>query len=63
MERDAGGEDLIFPGAAPALAHEAQRWLAHLRADPQADLRRYAIGALLTLGAVACCGRRTSGAC
>jgi len=28
--------------------------LAHLRADPQADLGRYALGALLTVGAVAC---------
>lgn len=28
--------------------------LAHLRADPDADLGRYALGALLTVGAVAC---------
>ena len=28
--------------------------LAHLRANPQADFRRYALGALLTVGAVAC---------
>ncbi len=28
--------------------------MAHLRADPQADLGRYALGAVLTLGAVAC---------
>ena len=28
--------------------------LAHLRADPEADFSRYALGALLTVGAVAC---------
>ncbi|KNZ33748.1 MAG: membrane protein [Methylibium sp. NZG] len=28
--------------------------LAHLRADPQADLQRYALGALLAVGAVVC---------
>ena len=37
MERDAGGEDLIFPGAAPALAHEARRWLAQLGAERRAS--------------------------
>ena len=36
-DEDLGGEDLIFPGAAPALAHEARRWLTHLNAERRAS--------------------------
>ena len=39
-------------GAGIALVNQVE--LAHLRADPAADLTRYALGALLALGAVAC---------
>ena len=34
---DEGGQDLIFPAVAPALAAEARLWLAHLRAERRAS--------------------------
>jgi drug/metabolite transporter (DMT)-like permease len=43
---------LLLIGAGIALVNRVE--LAHLRADPQADLARYALGALLAVGAVAC---------
>ncbi len=43
---------LALTGAGIALVNQAE--LSALRADPSADLGRYAFGALLTLGAVAC---------
>lgn len=43
---------LLLIGAGIALVNHAE--LALLRADPQADLGRYASGALLALGALAC---------
>ena len=43
---------LALIGAGIALVNQAE--LAHLRADPAADLGRYALGALLAVGAVAC---------
>jgi drug/metabolite transporter (DMT)-like permease len=39
-------------GAGIALVNQVE--IAHLRADPEADLARYALGALLAVGAVAC---------
>jgi drug/metabolite transporter (DMT)-like permease len=47
----------LWPSLAPIAAGIAlvnQVELAALRADPQADLARYAVGTLLALGAVAC---------
>jgi drug/metabolite transporter (DMT)-like permease len=43
---------LALIGAGIALVNQVE--IAHLRADPQADVGRYALGALLALGAVAC---------
>ena len=43
---------LLLIGAGIACVNQAE--LAHLRADPRADLQAYALGALLALGAVAC---------
>ena len=43
---------LLLIGAGIACVNQAE--LAHLRADPHADLQAYALGALLALGAVAC---------
>jgi drug/metabolite transporter (DMT)-like permease len=43
---------LLLIGAGIALVNQVE--LAHLRADPQADLARYALGALLAAGAVVC---------
>jgi drug/metabolite transporter (DMT)-like permease len=43
---------LVLIAAGIACVNQVE--LAHLRADPQADLGRYALGALLTVGAVAC---------
>ena len=43
---------LLSIGAGIALVNHVE--IAHLRADPQADVARYALGALLAVGAVAC---------
>lgn len=43
---------LLLIGAGIALVNRVE--LEHLRADPNADLARYAIGGLLAIGAVAC---------
>ena len=43
---------LLLIGAGIACVNQAE--LTHLRANPQADLRAYALGALLALGALAC---------
>ena len=43
---------LALIGTGIALVNQVE--LAHLRADPQADLQRYALGALLAVGAVVC---------
>jgi drug/metabolite transporter (DMT)-like permease len=43
---------LVLIGAGIALVNRVE--LAHLKADPQADLARYALGGLLAAGAVAC---------
>ena len=43
---------LLLIGAGIALVNQVE--LAHLRADPAADLSRYALGALLAVGAVVC---------
>ncbi len=43
---------LILIGAGLALVNRVE--LAHLKSDPNADLARYAVGALLAVGAVAC---------
>jgi drug/metabolite transporter (DMT)-like permease len=43
---------LLLIGAGIACVNQVE--IAHLRADPQADLGRYAIGALLAVGAVVC---------
>jgi len=43
---------LVLIAAGIGCVNQAE--LAHLRADPQADAARYALGALLTVGAVAC---------
>ena len=43
---------LLLIGTGILLVNHAE--LAQLRADPQADLRRYALGAALAVGAVAC---------
>jgi drug/metabolite transporter (DMT)-like permease len=43
---------LALIGAGIALVNQVE--IAHLRADPDADVSRYALGALLALGAVAC---------
>jgi drug/metabolite transporter (DMT)-like permease len=43
---------LALIGAGIALVNQVE--IAHLRADPDADIARYALGALLALGAVAC---------
>jgi drug/metabolite transporter (DMT)-like permease len=43
---------LLLIGAGIGLVNQVE--LAHLQADPAADMRRYAFGALLAVGAVAC---------
>ena len=43
---------LLLIGGGIACVNQAE--LAHLRADPQADLGRYSLGGLLALGALAC---------
>jgi drug/metabolite transporter (DMT)-like permease len=43
---------LLLIGAGIAAVNQVE--LSHLHADPQADLKRYALGALLAVGAVAC---------